>query len=90
MRYPDAVTILRPSGADAYGNPGTSWDSPEETPARGFLAGAHCFMPPDTDVRRGDRLRVGADTYDTEGDPEPARSPTKTVLIRVAVRLRRR
>ncbi|MEV1157730.1 hypothetical protein AB0J27_20260 [Micromonospora chokoriensis] len=89
MRYPDALTILRPSGPDAYGNPGTSWESPEEIPARGFLAGDACYLPPTTDVRRGDRLRLGTDVYDVEGDPQPARSPSRTVLIVCSVKLRR-
>ncbi|MFI7069552.1 hypothetical protein [Micromonospora sediminicola] len=89
MRFPDAVTVLRPSGADAYGNPGSGAHSPAGTFA-GFLSGEAVYGPPDADVQRGDRLAIGADVYDVEGDPRRLRSPSKTVMTRVSVRLRRR
>lgn len=89
MRFPDAVTIIRATGADGYGNPGSSWASPEEVAVRGFLSGEVCFFPPRTDVRRGDRLRLGVKTYDTDGDPDTLRSPSRVVALSVGVTLRR-
>ncbi|MFD6638325.1 hypothetical protein ACFWDN_21190 [Micromonospora chalcea] len=89
MRFPDAVTVLRPTGADAYGNPGTGPHAPAAEFA-GFLTGDAVFGPPDADVQRGDRLAIGPDVYDVEGDPRRLRSPTKTVMTRISVRLRRR
>lgn len=85
MRFPDAVTILRPAGTDEYGNPGTSWASPEETPAVGFLSGDDVFMPPTTDVQRGDRLRIAGQLYDVRGEPDLIRSPNRPVLWLVKV-----
>lgn len=89
MRFPDTVEILRPTGADEYGNPGTGPHALTTT-APGFLSGDAVFMPPTVDAQRGDRLRIGPDVYDVEGDPRTLRSPSKAVLLRVAVRLRRR
>ncbi|OZV74772.1 hypothetical protein CA850_29790 [Micromonospora echinospora] len=89
MRYPDTVTVLRQTTADEYGNPGSGPHAPAGT-WPGFLTGETVFAPPDADVQRGDRLVIGADTYDVEGDPARLRSPSRTVLTRVAVRLRRR
>ncbi|MFG3715800.1 hypothetical protein [Micromonospora sp. NPDC047730] len=89
MRFPDAVTVLRPTGADEYGNPGTGPHAPAGTFA-GFLSGDAVYAAPGVDVQRGDRLVIGADTYDVEGDPRDLRSPSRPVMTRVAVRLRRR
>ncbi|RLK22638.1 hypothetical protein DER29_0476 [Micromonospora sp. M71_S20] len=89
MRFPDTVEVLRPTGADEYGNPGAGPHAPAGTFA-GFLSGDAVYGPPTADVQRGDRLRIGPDVYDVEGDPRRLRSPSKAVLTRVAVRLRRR
>ncbi|MEU4568667.1 hypothetical protein [Micromonospora sp. NPDC023956] len=88
MRYPDEVTVLRPAGADEYGNPGTSWAAPEEILAVGFLTGDECLMPPDADVQKGDRLRVGGRLYDVQGEPDVIRSPSRSVLTLVKVKRR--
>lgn len=88
MRFPDAVTVLRPASTDAYGNPGGSWDSPEEIPAVGFLSGPVCFMAPDADVKRGDRLTVAGVVYDVEGTPSILRSPSRAVVTAVQVKRR--
>jgi len=89
MRYPDAVTILRPRGSDEYDNPGASWAAPAEISAVGFLMGDMCLMPPRTDVRAGDRLRIADRVYDVVGDPEVIRSPVRDVMIVVKVDRRR-
>ncbi|SCL33019.1 hypothetical protein GA0070616_4614 [Micromonospora nigra] len=89
MNYPDTVTVLRQTTADEYGNPGAGPHAPVAT-LRGFLSGSAVFMPPGADVERGDRLVIGAETYDVEGDPKRLRSPTREVMTRVSVQLRRR
>lgn len=89
MRFPDTVEVQRQTTADAYGNPGSGPFAPVGS-WPGFLSGEKVYGPPDADVERGDRLKVGEDVYDVEGDPRRLRSPSKTVLTVVAVRLRRR
>lgn len=80
MKYPDAVTLLKPRGPDEYGNPGRSWDSPTSTQTVGFLAKpTELLLPPDADLVTGDRVRVGTRTY--EATVTPARSPARTVLL---------
>lgn len=82
MRFPDDVTVLRPYGEDAYGNPGNSWADPTVIEAKGFLVNfSSLFMPPSADVRSGDRVTVGGRTY--EAEVTPARSPSKTVALLV-------
>lgn len=88
MRFPDAVTVLRPAGTDEYGNPGTSWATPSVTEAVGFLSGLTCFLPPDADVQRGDRLEVAGVFFDVEGAPAVLRSPSRSIVT--AVKLQRR
>ncbi|TDC33456.1 hypothetical protein [Micromonospora sp. KC213] len=89
MRFPDPVTVLRQTTADAYGNPGSGPHVPVGE-AAGFLTGDAVFLPAGADVQRGDRLAIRADTYDVEGDPRRLRSPSREVMTRVSVRLRRR
>lgn len=93
MRYPDAVTILRASGADEYGNPYRDWTTPTETAAKAFVvqssratfdgpvSTAKAFLPPDTDVHDGDRLRMVDGTEFDVVLPMPVRSPSKTILV---------
>lgn len=86
MKFPDEVTLLRASGADAYGNPVSDWSAPTETPTVGFLVRpTQLLLSPDADVRLGDRVRVNGVTYAVEGEPVPARSPKKTILITVSL-----
>lgn len=89
MRFPDTVTVLRQTTADEYGNPGSGAHSPVAE-LTGFLSGSAVFMPPGAPVERGDRLVVGPDTYDVPEDPKRLRSPSREVMTRVAVQLRRR
>lgn len=83
------MTVLRQTTADAYGNPGNGPFVPVAV-LDGFRAGDAVFFAPGADVQRGDRLAVGADLLDVEGDPRRLRSPSREVLTRVAVTLRRR
>lgn len=85
MRFPDTVTVLRPEGADEYGNADGSWSSPTPISGVGFMLAEKCLMPANADVKRGDRLVVAGRTYDVIGDPRRLRSPTKTVLTSVTV-----
>lgn len=80
MRFPDTVTILRPTQADEYGNPGASWDAPATFAAFGFLVGSDLLMPPSADIRPGDRVRHAGKTYAVQGDPLMLRSPSKAVM----------
>jgi hypothetical protein len=85
MRFPDDVTVLRPVGADAYGNPGANFDAPEEIPTKGFhvVKGTLLLLPPTADVQDGDRFRIGDDTY--AGVINPARSTTALKLYSVTL-----
>lgn len=89
MRFPDAVTILRASAADEYGNPGADWSDPSEIAATAFVSGdrSRAMFPATTDVRTGDRLRWGSDTYDLPEVSE-ARSPSRVVFKRAKLRQR--
>ncbi|BCJ41671.1 hypothetical protein GCM10010168_53310 [Actinoplanes ianthinogenes] len=87
MRFPDAVTVLRPTGVDEYGNPDHSWANPLATETVGFLSGDTVYLPPGTDVLKGDRLLIGERTYTVADDPGQARSPSRTVLVTVTVKV---
>jgi hypothetical protein len=88
MRFPDSIVILRPSGLDAYGNPGGSFTNAAEIPARAFIVQRSqgnssvtvALMPPDTDITGTDRIRRGTTTYALVGEVITARSPSKAVL----------
>jgi hypothetical protein len=88
VRFPDSVTVLRRAAADEYGNPGTSWTAPTATTVPGFLSGSSCFMPPDADVRDGDRLQLGTVVYDVTEIPLVVRSPARAVVTHVKLRRR--
>ncbi|WP_229398181.1 hypothetical protein [Micromonospora okii] len=90
MRFPDAVTVLRQLAADEYGNPGTGGPFVPVAVLAGFRAGDAVYLAPGANIQRGDRLTIGPDTFDVEGDPRRLRSPSREVLTRVAVRPHRR
>lgn len=90
MQFPDAVTILRQAGSDEYGNPGKSWDNPTQAETRGFhlqRPGAPdlLLMPPRTDIRPTDRVRVQGRLFKVDGDPVFVRSPSKDVMTQVGL-----
>lgn len=86
MRFSDAVTILRASTADEYGNPGASWTTPSELPASAFIAGSgKAMFPPVTDLQAGDRLRWQGVTYAID-DLKAVRSPNRTILLTAKLR----
>ena len=83
---PDEVTILRASGTDVYGNPDASWSAPTESTVKGFhVTRELILLPPDADVRIGDRVRVNGVTYAVEGEPSIVRSMRATKLITIRV-----
>lgn len=85
MRFPDTVTIRRPTGTDAYGNAAPSFDAATESTSPGFLlSDGMLFLPADTDARDGDRFVVRGRTF--EGDVSEVRSPARVVLKTVALR----
>lgn len=87
MRFPDAVTVLRATATDAYGNPGASWEAPTEIPAAAFVLGSgKAMFPPATDLRPGDRVRRDGRVFAVE-DLKPVRSPSRTVLLSAKLRL---
>lgn len=82
MRFPDDVTILRPTAADAYGNDHRSFANAQEIPVRGFHVRADLLLlPKDTPARPGDRYRIGTDTY--AGEIVVIRSPSGAKLAKV-------
>lgn len=86
LTFPHAVTVLRP-GADVYGNPGGSFDAASSVSAFGFQASRLLLiMPPDADVRAGDRVSVNGEVFAVDGFPEVARSmrAAKATVVRLA------
>lgn len=92
MKFPDAVTILRQTTADEYGNPRGSWEDYATAQTVGFKLqrpdGSHLLlMPPRTNVRPTDRVRVQGGLYEVKGDPVFVRSPSKDVMTQVGLLL---
>jgi hypothetical protein len=77
VRFPHPVTIIRPTGADEYGNAGASFDFTTETSAQGFevVDGERLLLPASADVKVGDRVRVNGSTY--AATPVEVRSPSR-------------
>lgn len=86
MRLPDDVTIVRPISSDEYGNPGGSFSSTARFPAKGFAPDrATLFLPAGTDVRVGDRIEVRGETFAVREIPDDLRSPSRSVVLSVAL-----
>ncbi len=85
MRFPHDVEILRPSGADEYGNAANDWSLATSTFVKGFevVDGERLLLPASADVKEGDRVRVNGSTY--AATPKIVRSPSKSVLWDVAL-----
>lgn len=97
MKFPHTVTVLRPTGTDAYGNPSASWASPSETTADAFVIEKGntstpqtrtvlALFPPDTDVRPTDRIRHDGAVYEVAGDVVTASSPSRAVVRTATLR----
>lgn len=73
MRFPDAVSIVRPDpdAPDAYGNPG--WAAP--IAARAFLTREAAMFPPGTAIGEGDRLITARGLFVVDGDPGAPHNP---------------
>lgn len=86
MRFPDAVEILKPSGADHYGNPGRSWTTPVVSAVQGFEVkrGEILLLPADCGIEEGDRVRTRGKTFATV--LQEIRSPSRTVLWNVTLK----
>lgn len=85
MRFPDSVEILKPSGADHYGNPGRSWASPIVSNVQGFEVKRDeiLLLPADAGIEEGDRVRLRGKTFRTK--PQEIRSPSATKLWNVEI-----
>lgn len=85
MRFPDDVEILKPGGADHYGNPGRSWTDPIVVPVNGFEVKRDetLLLPADSGIEEGDRVRLRGKTFRAE--PQEIRSPSRTVLYNVTI-----
>lgn len=83
MRFPDAVEILKPSGSDAYGNPGNSFEDPTIVAVQGFEVrrGELLLLPANSGIEEGDRVRLRGKTFAAE--PTEVRSPSRTVVYTV-------
>jgi hypothetical protein len=82
----DSVTVIRPTGADEYGNPARAWDGAAETTVSGFLASpTTLILAPGTDVRLGDRVSVLGRLYAVKGEPVLARSPSAAKALVVTL-----
>jgi hypothetical protein len=85
MRFPDDVEILKPRGADGYGNPGHSFQDPEVVPVKGFeiQRDQTLFLPATSGIAEGDRVRLRGKTF--RAVPTEIRSPSRTVVYTVAL-----
>lgn len=85
MNFPDTITVLRPTGTDAYGNEGTNYDAAAEHTEKCFevVQGTLLLLPPTADVLKGDRYRLGDDTY--AGEPALIRSPSAAKLWQIPI-----
>lgn len=82
MRLPDDVTILRPTAADEFGNPGADFTGATSTTVKGFeVTSGTVFLNPGVDVALGDRVEVNGRTWSVSKEPTVVRSPSKTVLV---------
>lgn len=81
----ETVTVIRPPGRDAFGDPlpgdATEFDvpgclfAPGPSQELGFAAATvdtdgTVYAPPDTDVRPTDRIRIRGAVYSVVGDPQ--------------------
>lgn len=83
MRFPDAVSILRPNDAtnpDAYGNPG--WSTP--VAAQAYVTREAAYFAPGTVLDAGDRIVTSRGTFAVEADPGRPHTPSgRLVPVRV-------
>jgi hypothetical protein len=82
MRFPDEVMILKPGGADQYGNPGRSFVGGAEIKEKGFLVKPDLLLlPANAAISEGDRVRINGRVFAT--DVRVLRTPTRTAAIAV-------
>jgi hypothetical protein len=95
MKFPKRATRLRPSGSDAYGNPGGSWATPSRatvslfmvekirTTVNGSSVLTEALAPATADVVTGDRLVIDGTTF--VATVAAIDSPTRSVLKQIAL-----
>lgn len=85
MNFPDQVEVLRPNGADAYGNEGLNYEAATVTVQKCFhvLKGRQILMPRSADIVQGDRFRIDGDTYDAFIDPIRSPSALKLYMLKL-------
>lgn len=82
MRFPSAITILRPAGLDEYGNPDTSFTAATNTVARALRVSATALLlDPGADLRVGDRISVDGTMYSQEATPVLTPRGTKCISV---------
>lgn len=88
---------------DRYNDAALDWDSPTEIAVSGWLhelssfesygnrdttqVSAQVFLPSDTDIRAGDRVRIAGIDYEVDGAPITAHTPTGPHHLEVVLRI---
>lgn len=86
MKFPDDVTILRATEADAYGNPNAAGWTATGPAIKGAVLGlAALFLPPAADIRPRDRVSVHGGLYAVKNAPTPLGPPGKRVMWAVTL-----
>lgn len=85
MRFPQVAVILRPQGADEYGNPTTSFTNAQRITTKALiLRDDVMFLPAQADVRPGDRMEAEGRIY--EAEPVAIRTPSGVKMWKVGLR----
>jgi hypothetical protein len=86
VRFPDDVTILRATKADAYGNPhAAGWVATGPAVKGAVLGLAALFLPPSVDIRPADRITTHGALYAVKNAPTPLGPPGKRVMWAVSL-----
>ena len=85
LHFTHPVTIVRPSGADEYGNPGTSFVAPVLESALALRGGEDLvFLAPGAVISDVDRLIIDGLTYSITCKPLHGPQAVRAIEVRLA------
>jgi hypothetical protein len=86
VRFPDAITILRATEPDEYGNPNAAgWTATGPAVNGAILGPGVVFLPPTVDIRPADRLTANGALFVVKGAPASLGPPGKRVMWAVSL-----